>query len=236
MFCRNCGVKLEEDAVFCQNCGTRVEEKAAENKKGSRFQEYRSEVKSEMKDGVKNLFATGVIVLVAVAITWAILNFTGKDSGKTETAVPQVTAAQSSAGYSTGATQEYRNLLNKYGYGDVSLFEDASSMSYLREDEYGLCKIEYVHDGQYVTDLIFYNYWDVSYETTEEIRNYVETFYEGTYFVGDKYYVTVNHYENMDEESGLQAFYNPAPGETVEKITIQDLNNWMAEEAAVYIR
>lgn len=31
MFCRNCGIKLDEDAVFCMNCGVKISDKSKQN-------------------------------------------------------------------------------------------------------------------------------------------------------------------------------------------------------------
>lgn len=245
MFCCQCGVKLDDDASFCHNCGTAVSAEPEDRKKSGFGAEWREGVKEEVADGFRSLLAKIVVIALALGITFAVLKLVGRGEDPHQSAeIQAIQPAYSEPVESRPApkkpemTLTYLTLLKKYGYEDVSIFEGNSSISCLAESEYGLVKTEYVHDGTYITDQVLYFYSDVDYETEEEIHNFVKGFYDGTYIVGDGYYVTVYHYDNMDQNSGLREYYGFSEEEDIllEPIPLTTVQEWFAHESAICTR
>lgn len=245
MFCYQCGAKLDDDARFCHNCGTAVLDSPKAQEKSGFGAEWREGVKEEVADGFRSLLVKIVVIAVAVGITFVVLKLIDRKDHPEQSIEIQATqpadpgpAVSGPAPKKPEMTLTYLTMLKQYGYEDVSIFEGNSSIACLSESEYGLVKTEYVHDGTYVTDQVLYFYSDVDYETEEEIHTFVRGFYDGAYLVGDGYYVTIYHYDNLDQNSGLREYYGFSEEEDIvlEPINVATVQKWLENEAAICTR
>lgn len=82
-FCRNCGAKLDDEAMVCGQCGTPV--KAAEEKSNANASKIEipgmDKINPEMKSKAKKIAIIGGIVIVALIILGVVFNMISANTG-----------------------------------------------------------------------------------------------------------------------------------------------------------